>query len=214
MTVIEPREAYSLLADEYDTAPNALISLEERTMAPLLRELRGRRVVDVGTGTGRWAKYVSARGAFAVGVDFCRNMLCAAPFPAILADARRLPLPDSCADAVICAFTLGYAPASFAELGRIVRSGGTVFVSDVHPDALRRGWKRTFRHDGVAIEIAHQSYALEDLKAPGLEPAQLMEPCLGLPEKAIFEHAGCADRFAEAARWPAIFVAQFIRTVA
>ena len=59
------REAYALLAPEYDRSPNALISLEERTMAPLLPDLRGRRAVDVGAGRGRWASRLAARGAFA-----------------------------------------------------------------------------------------------------------------------------------------------------
>ena len=78
--------------------------------------------------------------------------------------------------------------------------------------ALERGWKRTFRHNGGVIEIAHEAYRLEDLQAPSLTLTCLMEPRLGLPEKAIFDQAGCPERFEIAARWPAIFVAQFIRT--
>ena len=86
-----------------------------------------------------------------------------------------------------------------------------MFVSDVHPDALQRGWKRTFRHDGGVIEISHQSYKLEGLRTPGLGLRLLIEPRLGFPEKVIFEQAGCPERFEEAARRPAIFVAQFVR---
>ena len=212
MTVLQPQEAYRLLAAEYDTAPNALIALEQRTMAPLVPDLQGRTLMDVGTGTGRWAKYATGHGASVVGVDLCHEMLRVGHRPAVSADARSLPFPDAYADVVICAFTLGYAPGCFMELRRIVRPGGTVLVSDTHPDALERGWKRTFRHDGGVIEIAHQAYRLEDLQAPSLTLTCLMEPRLGLPEKAIFDQAGCPERFEEAARWPAIFVAQFIRT--
>ena len=57
------RDAYALLAVEYDRSPNALISLEERTMAPLLPDLRGRRAVDVGAGRGRWASRLAAAKA-------------------------------------------------------------------------------------------------------------------------------------------------------
>jgi ubiquinone/menaquinone biosynthesis C-methylase UbiE len=214
MTVLEPQEAYRLLAADYDTTPNALIALEERIMAPLLPDLKGRTVVDVGSGTGRWAKYAAGCGASAMGVDLCYEMLRAGHRPAVLADARYLPFPEACADVVICALTLGYAPGCFLELRRVVCPGGTVFVSDIHPDALQRGWKRTFRHDGEVIEIAHQTYSLEDLHAPGLELMRLMEPHLGFPEKTIFDLAGCPERFEEAARWPALFVAQFVRTAA
>lgn len=212
MTVLEPHEAYRLLAAEYDSAPNALIALEERTMVPLLPNLQGRTLVDVGTGTGRWAKFAARKRARTIGVDLCREMLRCAPRPTLVADARRLPLPNRCADLVICAFTIGYAPGCLAELRRIVRPGGSLFVSDVHPDALQRGWKRTFRHDGGVIEISHQSYKLDELRAPGLELTFLREPRLALSERAIFEQARCPERFEEAARWPAIFVAKFVRT--
>lgn len=205
------REAYTLLASEYDRAPNALLSLEERTLAPLLPELRGRMAVDVGAGTGRWASHCAACGASAIAVDICHEMLRRCSSPAIQADGALLPLPDSCADLVVCAFALGYAPAMFAELRRIVRRGGMVLASDVHPEALRRGWTRSFRHNGGVIEVAHCSYSLADLRAPDLRLAAILEPKMGAPERAIFEQAGRAERFAKAAQFPAIFVGQWIR---
>jgi ubiquinone/menaquinone biosynthesis C-methylase UbiE len=205
------RDAYALLAVEYDRSPNALISLEERTMAPLLPDLRGGRAVDVGAGRGRWASCLAARGAFAIAVDFCHEMLQWSSTPAVQAEGRLLPLRDSCADFVVCAFALGYALNIFAELRRIVRPGGTVLASDIHPEALRRGWTRTFRHNGGVIEVAHDSYALEDLRAPDLRLTSLFEPRLGAPERAIFEQAGCPGRFAEVSQFPAIFVAQWVR---
>jgi ubiquinone/menaquinone biosynthesis C-methylase UbiE len=205
------REAYALLAPEYDRAPNALLSLEKRIMTPLLGDLRGRRVIDVGAGTGRWASDCAARGASAIAVDFCYEMLRQSIQPAIQADGRLLPLRDSSADLVVCAFVLGYAPEMFAELGRIVRPGGRVLASDVHPEALRRGWTRSFRHSGGVIEVAHRSYSLADLRARDLRLTVFLEPRLGEPERAIFEQAGRAERFAEAGRLPAIFVAQWVR---
>jgi ubiquinone/menaquinone biosynthesis C-methylase UbiE len=209
---IQPREAFGLLASEYDRAPNALISLEQRTMAPLLPDVRGQTIIDVGAGSGRWARHCASRGAFAIAVDFCHKLLLRSPTPAVEADARRLPLPDSCADLVICAFALGYAIEIFAELRRIVRPGGMVLASDVHPEALQRGWTRTFRHNDGAIEVAHHPYSLDDLRTPDLRLTRLLEPRLGSPERAIFQQAGCVQRFLEASLFPAIFVAQWIRT--
>src|ERR1700722_6984537 len=120
MTVLAPREAYQRLAKEYDSSPNALIALEQRTMAPLLPEdLEGRTVIDVASGTGRWANHCRERGARAIAVDFCHEMR-----PSVQADATRLPLPDASADVAICAFALGYAPTCFAELVRITKPGG------------------------------------------------------------------------------------------
>lgn len=208
MRILEPREAYELLASEYDRSPNALIALEERMMIPLLPDLRGRIVVDVAAGTGRWAARCALGGARTIAMDFCYRML----KPGMLqADATRLPIRDGSADVVICAFALGYAPDCFRELRRIVKRGGMILASDVHPDALRRGWQRTFRHNGDVIEVADRPYSIEDLQACGLQMTRLIEPRLSEPERTIFEQAGCPERFAEASRHPAIFVAQWIR---
>jgi ubiquinone/menaquinone biosynthesis C-methylase UbiE len=138
-------------------------------------------------------------------------MLAGAPRPAVLADANRLPLPDDFADVTICAFALGYAPACLPELARITRKGGSVLVSDVHPDAIRRGWTRTFRHREGPIRVAHHPYAFGDLVAAGLTLDFMMERRFGEPERSVFEKAGKLTAFEEAARHPAIFVARWIK---
>jgi malonyl-CoA O-methyltransferase len=212
VTILEPKDAYKLLAAEYESSPNALLSLEHRTLAPLLPEVRRRIVIDVASGTGRWASYCRDRGAHAMAVDFCREMLEQAPSPAIQADAARLPLADNCADVTICAFALGYAPECFSELARITRPGGVLLVSDVHPEALERGWTRSFRHSSGVIQVAHERYSIADLRWPGIELTALEEPLLGLQEQEIYASAGRLDLFAEARRQPAIFVARWIKT--
>lgn len=211
MTTLQPDEAYRLLAPEYDSDPNPMLTLEQRTMALLLPPLRGATVVDAAAGTGRWASYCKARGARTIAADFCADMVARAPRPAVQADVNRLPLPDGFADVTICAFGLGYASGCLAELARITREGGTVLVSDVHPGAIRRGWARSFRRGAEVIQVAHQLYALGDLVADGLELDFLVERRFGEPERAVFARAGKASLFEEAARHAAIFVARWTK---
>jgi ubiquinone/menaquinone biosynthesis C-methylase UbiE len=211
MTAMRPVDAYRLLAKDYDASPNPMLSLEPRTMGPLLPALRGARVVDVAAGTGRWASYCRAQGANTIAVDYCPEMLAAAPGPTVLADANQLPLPDGFADVTVCAFGIGYAPACLPELARVTRKGGAVFVTDVHPDAIRRGWTRTFQHTTEAISVAHHPYELDDLVAAGLRLDCLIEPRFGEPECEVFTKAGKLAAFEEAARHPAIFVARWTR---
>lgn len=206
--ILEPKHAYQRLAEEYDASPNALIALEQRVMAPLLPDnLEGRTIIDVASGTGRWARHCRQRGARAIAVDFCFEMR-----PSVQADATRLPLPDASADVTICALALGYAPECFAELVRITRPAGMLLVSDVHPEALKRGWTRSFRHHGDVIQVADQPYSLADLSAPDLRLSCLIEPHLGDPERGFFERSGHLYRFEEACREPAIFVARWFRS--
>jgi malonyl-CoA O-methyltransferase len=206
-----PIEAYRLLAPEYDAHPNPLVSLERRVMGPLLPPLKGRRVIDAGSGTGRWAMHCKSQGARVIAVDFSREMLVRGPRPAVLGDIRKLPFRNSTADVTICSFALGYAPGCLRELSRITRPGGILMVSDMHPESARRGWTRSFRHSSGVIEIAHEPYHLEDLHAPGLDLSYLLEPKFGEAERNIFIDAGHGARFEEAAREPAIFVACWIR---
>jgi hypothetical protein len=87
-----------------------------------------------------------------------------------------------------------------------------LLVSDVHPAALNRGWTRSFRHREEVIQVTDQPYEIADLYAPGLQLSCLIEPRLGPPEREFFERAGCLDRFEEACREPAIFIARWRRT--
>lgn len=209
--LLSPLDAYRLLAQNYDSGPNPMLTLEQRTMTPLFPRLYGARVVDTAAGTGRWTSYCRAQGAQTIAMDFCLEMLAGAPRPAVLADANQLPLSDGFADVTICAFAVGYAPACLPELARVTRTGGAVLLSDVHPEAIHRGWTRSFRHGMDVINVAHYSYALEDLRAAGLKLDCLMEPRFGEPERAVFAKAGRLATFEEVARHPAIFVARWIK---
>jgi ubiquinone/menaquinone biosynthesis C-methylase UbiE len=213
--MLPPLEAYRLLAQDYDTNPNPMLLLEQRTMTRLLPPLRGAKVVDAAAGTGRWALYCQSQGAHTIAADFCQEMLARAPRPVVLADANRLPLPAAFADVTICAFALGYVPECVPELARITRKGGAVLVSDVHPEAIRRGWTRTFRHGSEVIGVAHRSYTLahilDYLSAQGLRLDRLLGPRFGEPERVVFTKAGKVATFEEAARDPAIFVSRWIK---
>src|SRR4051794_25865318 len=124
MTNLPALEAHRLWAATYDTAPNPLLALEARLLRPMLPPVRDRSVIDVASGTGRWARHLAAEGANVVAVDLCPEMLDHAPRPAVLADAVKLPVRSGVADLVICAFGFSYMAPSLPELARITRIGG------------------------------------------------------------------------------------------
>jgi len=114
--------------------------LENRVMGRAIRALAGRsaRILDVGCGACRVAQMVrrEAGGGRVVGVDLSLATLRAAarhaPGPLVNADNQNLPLRSGCADLVISNGVLMVTPdaqASFRELARITRPGGTLVVS-------------------------------------------------------------------------------------
>jgi ubiquinone/menaquinone biosynthesis C-methylase UbiE len=57
------------------------------------------------------------------------------------------------------------------EMLRVARRGGMVIVTDMYPDAIKKGWKHSFRNGSAVYEIENRPYALEDLPANGLDVA-------------------------------------------
>ena len=210
--LVSANEGYRLWAPTYDQGPNPVTALESRVLAVRLGELADKRVLDVACGTGRWAKYARDRGAHVLGIDRSRAMLERCPVRAALADAEALPVASQWADITICALAFGYLDSPMLELIRVTKPGGSLFVSDVHPKALDRKWKQSFRSGSQIYEIEHRRYDLcELLHTEGLRLAAFLEPCFGAPELEIFRRAGKESSFAEMSAIPAIFVAHWIK---
>lgn len=96
-------------------------------------------LVDVGCGTGRHARALRSRGVRVIGVDLSAGLLAAAaqhsPGDWVQADARRLPLRDGTASAVmsVCQGGFGITPGGdaevLAEMVRVLRPGGVLALT-------------------------------------------------------------------------------------
>ena len=88
-------EAYELWADTYAAEPhNPLMAAEQRAMVELFPEIRGRRVLDLACGTGRYTRLMAAaQAAEVVAVDISPRMLRQVTAGArVLASMTQLPL--------------------------------------------------------------------------------------------------------------------------
>jgi len=106
---------------------------QEEIIASFLAPVGGKTVLDVGTGTGRAALALAARGACVTGVDASTEMLAVATRRAadaklgvtfLRGDAHGLEFADRAFDAVICLRVLMHTPdwrRSLAELCRTAR---------------------------------------------------------------------------------------------
>src|SRR4051794_1733355 len=145
-------EGYRLWSQSYDT-PLRLFPVEEPPVRALLTDLPPCRILDAACGTGRHSAWLADRGHEVIGIDSspamldkARGKLPVARFE--LGDLIALPLPDASVDAALCALALVHIPdlrLAFAEFARVVRPGGRVVISDVHPFLTALGWQAQFR---------------------------------------------------------------------
>ena len=68
--------------------------------------------------------------------------------------------------------------------------GGHLIVTDVHPERIQGGWRRTFRVAGSVIEPPSTMYKLADLCDSRLVLERMIEAPLGAQERAMLVAAG------------------------
>lgn len=139
--------AYDGIADWYETEflGGARREVEDgnpvglgRLLGELLGTGDGGLCLEIGCGTGVHAARVRERGWMPVGVDVSAGMLRYATerLPAVLADARRLPLRDGSVPAVIAVMVhtdMPEYPAVLREAARVLAPGGALVHIGVHP---------------------------------------------------------------------------------
>jgi demethylmenaquinone methyltransferase/2-methoxy-6-polyprenyl-1,4-benzoquinol methylase len=152
------RRLFDTISPRYDLVNRVMsFGMDAGWRRRTVRELRlpGRALVlDLACGTGDLCTELQARGYRTVGFDFSHGMLAAATTqsPLVEADVLRLPVRDAGADGAVCGFALRNVvslPDLFAELRRVVRTGGRIALLDAsRPDnpVLRAGHGLYFEH--------------------------------------------------------------------
>jgi SAM-dependent methyltransferase len=110
------------------------------------RELRGKLVLDIGCGAGRFAEVALALGANVVALDYssavdaCLSNLGASPALAVVqGNIYSLPFKPGTFDFIYCFGVLQHTPdpeAAFAAIPRFLKPGGRLAI-DVYPKLLR-----------------------------------------------------------------------------
>jgi SAM-dependent methyltransferase len=183
------REGYASWVETYDAMPNPLIQVEE----PVIREMLDRtppgRALDAACGTGRWAVELHSRGHSVVGIDETPEMLDVARQKLPQGDFRvgrleSLPLDTASVDLAICALALAHCAdlgPPIRELARVLRPGGRLVASELHPLNAILGGGAIFAttNGGYALVRGH-AYGHGDyvsaFVAAGFEVAGCIEP--------------------------------------
>lgn len=220
MTALGVEAAYQLWSATYDSGLNPLLALERRVLLERLVITPKTCFLDLATGTGRWLEYALHHGARGFGVDLSREMLAVAAQKGmngrlVQGNLKALPFRSGSIDLAVCGFALGYLPSpqpAFREMARVSRR---VIASDLHPDAIRAGWARSFHANGQSYEIASHHHSRSFLnacaRAAGFRSTWQLEACFGEPERAIFEQAGKGAAFEAARQVPAVLISCWTR---
>jgi SAM-dependent methyltransferase len=184
---------------------NRLIDrIHKSALSGVARTIRGRRVLDVGCGTGRLSAWLAESGADVVGVDATPEMIDVALrlVPGAhfeLIDGATLPFDDDDFDVVVTAYVLQYYVRGGSplvhEIARVLRPGGCVYTIEQATDdatALGRGgsiadYRHLFddagldRFTAVPIRLGDSrvvdtvQYRPRLLRLPGLAPLAKLE---------------------------------------
>ena len=153
-------EGYDAWAPRYD-GPNPAVEADEIEVHSVLEDVAGELALDAACGTGRHSAYLRGRGFGVIGVDANSSMLAVAEAKVPDADFRQgdlaaLPLDDASVDLVVCSLALTHVERLgpvVAEFARVVRPGGSIVLSDVHPTAVGFGGAAVFPTDSEQFEL-------------------------------------------------------------
>lgn len=186
---LDAGEAFTAWSASYDPTVNTLIATEEPVVRAILDEVVSGRALDLASGTGRLSKILRDIGNDVVAVDGSLEMLRRARADRaaealVCADLHRLPFPNASFDVVVCGLSLTHVRdlgPPIAEIARIVRPGGNVVLSDIHPLAVATGAHAFFEREGgsqavTKNEVHWPSAYIEAFRTSGFVVEHLVEP--------------------------------------
>ncbi len=133
-------DGYDLAAQHYDDKESYLNSFEKSQTLEILGNIVGKRVLDVGAGTGRWSVELAKRGAFVTALDVSGEMLKVLARKSlhvelVIGDAESLPFESGTFDVVTAAFLIVHLKNPvrfFDEVYRVLKDGGEFLLTNIN----------------------------------------------------------------------------------
>lgn len=186
-------DGYDQWAPIYESGPNPLIAIEEKTTIGLMKDIGGKIVLDLGCGTGRYCALLAGQGATVIGVDQSPKMLDSAKAkisPVCQFEVRqgtidKMNFSDGFFDLVISALTFSHMPdigPTLRQVGRVLKKKGEVIISDIHPFWAVSGhdYAEFFDGKGQEYRVPQYPHLIEEywglFKRNNMRIADIFEP--------------------------------------
>ncbi|MFA6485899.1 MAG: class I SAM-dependent methyltransferase [Candidatus Magasanikbacteria bacterium] len=131
---------YDLAAGDYDAREAYLDGFEKEKFLSLLGDIKNKKILDVGAGTGRLSVRLSKMGASVTALDVSEKMLAklkskSNKIESVIGDAESLPFPDNSFDIVVAAFLIVHLKDPrrfFDEAYRVLKEDGVLAVTNIN----------------------------------------------------------------------------------
>lgn len=145
---------YKIWSKTYDKEQNILIKVEEPLVKSILKKFTPGTTLDAACGTGRYSSFLYSLGHKVTGIDISPDMLTIARkknknVNFRLGNLNKLPFSNEVFDLVVCGLAIHQVTninEVINELTRVVRPGGHIVISSVHPWLVALGAHAEF-HD-------------------------------------------------------------------
>jgi len=173
-----PVKAYDLWSRLYDDQPgNLMLGLDEILVRDFFQQIKikDKIIADIGCGTGRhWPKIFEKHPRQLTGFDVSEGML--EKLTQKFRDAKAYciqndkitELDNNSCDIIISTLTIAHIQnlqRAFSEWNRILKPGSDILITDYHPEALAKGGKRTFKHEGKTISVRNYIHPVGEVVA-------------------------------------------------
>jgi SAM-dependent methyltransferase len=199
---VDPRAGYAIWAANYDEPGNPIIALEQPVVWSLIDPLPPGRALDAACGTGRHTRHLVELGHQVIGIDLTTEMLrrahqSVANSNLLAADLVALPAGDATFDLVVCGLALAHVAdldVAIGELARVVRPGGHLIISVLHPFQAFLGWHAPFADEhGQRRFVREHTHTHADylgaFRSASLQVEHCVEPVLTATEVAAKRRA-------------------------
>ncbi len=134
------KTGYDLYAPFYDQKTAYLDSFEQFHLLPNLGDLKGKKILDIGAGTGRLSLRLAEKGAEVTALDVSPEILKVlkkknSKITIVVGDAENLPFPDNSFDIMIAAFLIVHLKEPkyfFAEASRVLKPAGIFALTNIN----------------------------------------------------------------------------------